>query len=852
MLAAPAGADLAYASIPVPQVRPAPPPPSDLLSAADGHAFVAAMKAHDRGRWGDILNLRRQITDPTALAILDWLRYQTPKTGVSLAEIVAFQERFPNWPRQDLLSRRAEEALGNAPMADEDIIAWFSTREPLTGEGKIRLGEALFARGSTTEGADWIQRAWVEHQFSRAREAEILRNYAAHLTLQAHQDRLNRLLWEQRFDDSRRMLQLVDAQARAVANARLKLAARARGADSAFANVPSQLRRDSGLVFDQARYLRRRGQDENAIPLLITAPTAPHTTSSLERWWTERKILARKALKEGQYQEAYSLAAGHGHKNGVAFADGEFLAGWIALQYLNNPNAAYQHFQTLENGVSTPISRSRGAYWLGRAAEALGRADEAQNHYKRAAEHGTTFYGQLALSRVSTGAKAQLHLPADPNARNANAALEAQEMFRAYQLLDDTGENTLARSFLIQLANTLTDAAQIAALADKMYEAGQPNYSVRVAKIAAGRNILLPERSYPTTALPNYAQVGRTVEPALIFGLSRQESEFDPRAVSHAGARGLMQLMPRTAREVARDINVPYRRSRLTDDPSYNAMLGAAHLGDLLGNFAGSYIMTIAAYNAGAHRVSQWVETYGDPRDPGIDPIDWIENIPFTETRNYVQRVMENIQVYRTRLAGNASDLKIDADIRRYDGSQPILRQPPKPQASLSPQSPALSSVQPFAVPTGPGIMSPVAPPAAAPANLDLPRQHPTRQASPHASPSEPLPVPAPVPTTHGTTRQDTSPDATLPAEPVQTPAAQVEESLDLPAAIDLNTQTVPATRTMRPVVDEDDRASRQARGLAVPSVNTAEQRIELVPPAGLDGLEQPRAPSTHNTAHDG
>ncbi|MCE7998118.1 MAG: lytic transglycosylase domain-containing protein, partial [Rhodobiaceae bacterium] len=777
----------AVAAVPIPITKPAPPPPSDLLSEADGHALWDGLDAREKGKWMEVRQFARQISDPTAKAILNWLRFQKEGTGSTVAEVVAFQEQHPHWPRQDRLSRRAEEALTDYPMRDADVIAWFATRDPLTGEGKVRLGEALLNNGQRVEGATWIQRAWVEHQFSRSRESEILKKYGSHLPPQAHEDRLNRLIWEQRFSDGRRMLQLVDAEARALADARLKLASRSRGAESAVTRVPASLRTDAGLLFDHARYLRRRGQEQTAIPLLLTPPTATHSIARPDRAWTERKILARKALTEGHYQEAYGLATGHGHERGVAFAEGEFLAGWIALQYLNDANRAFVHFQTLEAGVTTPISKSRGAYWMGRAAEARGRADEARGYYRRASSYPTTFYGQLATSRLSSGT-ALLQLPAAPSPTAAQSgALAASDMVRAFELMNEAGEDSLARSFVIELAKTLPDATALAALADLMVERDLPNLSVRVAKIAAGRGISLPERSYPTAVLPAFTQVGKPVEPALVYGLSRQESEFNPRAISHAGARGLMQLMPRTARAVARQIGVPYRRARLTDDPSYNATLGSAHLSDLLDDFAGSYIMTIAAYNAGAHRVSQWVERYGDPRDPAVDPIDWMENIPFTETRNYVQRVIENVQVYRARLRGQAVDLKIEQDIARYDGTAPIIQTTPKPRTQLTP----------LAIPaaTPPAIAVPAAPTVAAlpPTRRDIPAPNPARQpAAPQTSPqpvSQPAVAPAPEPV----------PAAATPAAPINIPAA----TLDAPADVTLS------EGAMMPVVEENDPSYR-------------------------------------------
>ena len=767
----------AFGAVPIPLTKPAPPPPSDLLSETDGHALWDGLDAREKGKWMEVRTFARQISDPTAKAILNWLRFQKEGAGSTVAEVVAFQEQYPHWPRQDRLSRRAEEALTDYPMRDADVIAWFATRDPLTGEGKVRLGEAFLNSGQQIEGATWIQRAWVEHQFSRSREAEILKKYGVHLPPQAHEDRLNRLIWEQRFSDGRRMLQLVNSEARALADARLKLASRSRGAESAVTRVPANLRTDAGLLFDHARYLRRRGQEQTAIPLLLTPPTATHSITRPDRAWTERKILARKALTEGHYQEAYGLATGHGHERGVAFAEGEFLAGWIALQYLNDANRAFVHFQTLEAGVTTPISKSRGAYWMGRAAEARGRADEASSYYRQASSYPTTFYGQLATSRLSSGS-VLLQLPAAPTPTAAHSgALAANDMVRAFELMNEAGEDSLARSFVIELANTLPDATGLAALADLMVERDLPNLSVRVAKIAAGRGISLPERSYPTAVLPAFTQVGKPVEPALVYGLSRQESEFNPRAVSHAGARGLMQLMPRTARAVARQIGVPYRRSGLTDDPSYNATLGSAHLSDLLDDFAGSYIMTIAAYNAGAHRVSQWVERYGDPRDPAVDPIDWMENIPFTETRNYVQRVIENVQVYRARLQGRAVDLKIEQDIARYDGSAPIIQTTPKPRAQLTPLAAPTTPPPPIAVPSSPTVA------ALPPTRRDIPAPNPARQPP---APQVSIP-PAAV-----------SPASVTAPAPIETPAVAAP-TLDAPADVTL-TEGV-----MMPVVEEDD-----------------------------------------------
>ncbi|PCJ71517.1 MAG: hypothetical protein COA62_02705 [Rhodobiaceae bacterium] len=423
-------------------------------------------------------------------------------------------------------------------------------------------------------------------------------------------------------------------------------------------------------------------------------------------------------------------------------------------------------------------------------------------------------------------------------------------MVRAFELLNEAGEKALARSFMIELSKTLPDAVSLAALADLMVERDHPNLSVRVAKIAAGRGILLAERSYPTAVLPSYRQVGTPVERAFVYGLSRQESEFDPDVVSHAGARGLMQLMPRTARAVARGIGVPYRRSRLTSDPGYNAMLGSAHLGDLLDDFAGSYIMTIAAYNAGAHRVSQWIEAYGDPRSPAVDPIDWMENIPFTETRNYVQRVMENIQVYRARLANQTASLRIEQDIARYDGSSPIINVAPKPLAVLTARPVAAAPVPPapappLAVPQAttvanlPQISAPTAPRA------DLPLPNPNRPviATPAPRVAEPTPVLATAPVT--------SAPATLatPVTELSSLNAPTDVTTRLPTPDVAQQAPVSTDGAMLPVVDSADIAARAARHASIPvAPATAPPRAPLLTEPAPTPVELASPPIESNT----
>lgn len=654
---------------------------STVLSKADVAALTDAFNEADRKNWPEAMRHAKRLTDPVAAKLVLWSRLVAQDSGATLAEIVAFQEQNPDWPRQALLTRRAEEALLAYPMSDSDVVKWFDAHPPVTGEGKIKYGQALIATGRGEDGKSWIQRAWVEDDFAPARQKEILANYRSYLTIATHRARLDRLLWDRRTSDAKLTAALIGADAQALADARIKLMSGSNEASGALSRVPSSLKDNPGLIFDQVRYERRRGNDEATVPLILTAPNKPHAVVDLDAWWIERKIAARVALSSGEYKEAYQIVSRHGLTSGSDFAEAEFMSGWIALQYLNNASAALAHFAKLNDAVSTPISKARAEYWCGRAASAQGDRKVAELYYRKAAAYPTTFYGQLGAAALASlsGSDARLHLASDPKPTTAaRATFEKLELVHAVHILHDFERTDQMWSFMLHLADVLEEPDQVAELADLAIRFDEPKLSLRIAKAAAQRNIVLAQRAYPTSFMPRFAERGPAVEKALVYGLSRQESEFDAGVISPAGARGLMQLMPATAKHVARQISVPYSPSRLTSDPAYNAMLGSAHLGDLIDNYTGSYIMSIAAYNAGATHVGEWAEQFGDPRSSAVDPVDWIENIPFSETRNYVQRVMENLEVYRTRLSGTPQRIQISNDLRRNTGA-PITAAAPAP-----------------------------------------------------------------------------------------------------------------------------------------------------------------------------
>ncbi len=644
-------------------------PKSTYVSDQDYDLILEAYKHLDRRKWNTARGLIGRIEDQTARDLLTWHILTRSDTGATFDELLAFAERRDDWPKFDRLLVQAEKAIPG-DMPPERIVAWFAGQEPLTSEGKVRLADSYFALGQEKFGRVWIERAWGDHDFSSKIEKQILRDHKKHISQDTHVRRMKRLLWHRQYSAARRLLPYVDKDTQALANARMNMLAGANTANRIRSSVPKKLRSDPGLLFDEIYAARRRGKDEETWPLLINGPTDVDLMVRPEKWWIERHLQARKAHKDGEYETAYQLAANNGMSRGADFAEAEFLAGWIALRYLNKPEKAYEHFVRLETGVSYPISKARSFYWQGRAAEAMGRTDKARIHFLSAGDFPYTYYGQLALVHPIIDA-GTLILPRQlPIRDHLRWAFDIQENVKAIRLLAEFERKSDVRRFIYHYAENYHQSDEFALLAELALELDYPNYSVRVAKKANKRHIALIEYSYPVLEVPEYGGKGAPPDPALVFGLSRQESEFNPKAISSAGARGLMQLMPNTARITARKHGLIYNKAWLTEKPTYNTLLGMAHLSDLLERFDGSYIMTIAAYNAGALRSDQWNKAYGDPRKGEIDPIDWVESIPFKETRNYVQRVLENTQVYRNRLSGTDLPIGIVADLNRSNKSK--------------------------------------------------------------------------------------------------------------------------------------------------------------------------------------
>ncbi|MGH6878617.1 MAG: transglycosylase SLT domain-containing protein [Rhizomicrobium sp.] len=634
------------------------------LSSSDHDLFGRAVKAAQRGDWIAARELAGQGHNAVARRLIEWAYLSDRNSGAPFAEIAVFLKDYPDWPGRNTLFARAEEALSPL-MEPRAVIAWFGDRTPETGIGKVRLAEALIATGSPERGRDLIRRAWIEDNFEPDQEYYVIAQHGDALTPETDRERLERLLAHNDVGAARREMTRLGTQVQELAEARLALRMDpVRGEEEADA-LPLPLRDDPGLLFDEAHALRER-DDIVAIPALIArASTGEMARLNPGRWWAELNADARDALQQGLYREAYALVADAGlSRDASQYSDAEFLAGWIALRELNAPRVALTHFENVAGAVSRPVSRARAHYWMGRANEAAGEVQPALQEYRAAAADPATFYGQLALARIESNPS--LHLPATMiDADGARASYEREDMTAAIRVLADLGFEGLLREFAVHDAELHPDAAHMELMAEDLARMGCRDVAVRVAKQASYGGTLLFDYSHPVISVPRYLGPGTAPENALVLAIIRQETEFDPEAVSGAGARGIMQVMPDSAPHLANLAGLNYSFPDLTGDASYNMELGMTELAHQLSEWDGSYILAAAAYNAGPGNVRKWIAAFGDPRDPRVDPVDWIERIPFDETRNYVQRVIENVEVYRDKLAGRDQPLQILADLYR-------------------------------------------------------------------------------------------------------------------------------------------------------------------------------------------
>ena len=635
---------------------------------ADAATLARALEARGEGDWTRAVAEARN-AGPLGRDIVEWHRLRA-KEG-TFEEARAFLKRRADWPGLPYLRQRSEHAIETSASAME-VIGFFVPQAPRTGNGSLRYAAALRSVGQADAADKELVRGWTELSLEAEEEAEFLSTYGA-LLRGHHWDRADMLLWRGLTGEAARLLSLLPEDRRALAEARIALRENSDDLTAKMDAVPDTLTVDPGLAFERFLWRVNRGRTDSAILLM----EAQNDLGQPEAWGNLRRRYARQLMRAGANQRAYRLASKHGLADGSHFADLEWLSGYLALRKLRDADAALKHFERMETAVDTPISLSRAQYWQARAHAAVGNTEMAQADYTRAAKHQTAFYGLLAAEELGLSLDDNLTgVEAFPPWRSA--AFTESSVYAAARLLLDAGDLSLGERFLTHLAESL-DRTQVGQMADMAEELGEPHLQVMIAKRGVQYGMVLEG---PYFALHPLAEETGDVDPALALAIARRESEFDPGVSSGVGAMGLMQLMPATAQEMAGDIGLPYIERRLLEDPDYNARLGLTYLAELESVFGDSPVLIAAAYNAGPSRAVSWIERNGDPRSSRVDVVDWIEHVPFRETRNYIMRVVESLPAYRARLTGSAGEIGILDDLRGKRPTGAVIKGPPAPDWS--------------------------------------------------------------------------------------------------------------------------------------------------------------------------
>ncbi|WP_172300234.1 lytic transglycosylase domain-containing protein [Pseudoruegeria sp. HB172150] len=628
------------------------PRPTDLMS---GQELRLALAAASGGDWE--LAARTAAAGGRVTAdIIEWQRLRAGKGN--FADYRAFLARNGDWPGLKYLRLRGEGEIP-AGAAAADVIGYFEPEPPQTGRGALRLAQAYSASGQAEKANAEALRAWLELEMSAVEEEALVAAFGSHLKGH-HAERLDMLLWRKDRNGTLRAMARVDPGHKALAEARVALQREDAGVDALIEKVPASLRNDGGLAYDRAIWRIEKGRRDSAGDLMIEQSTSAEALGRPEEWAYWRRVLARQEMRGGNAKRAYQLASRHfmpATTDGFDYADLEWLSGYLALRYLKDAELALSHFKKFTEAVSTPISLGRGYYWEGRALSALGNDEAAQEAYHKGGAHQTSFYGLLSAEKAG--------LPMDPSLTGRDPAPDWREagftkssVFQAARLFFGAGEQWETIRFLSHLAE-ITPQDELVQLTDFALSLGDPYIAVRVAKQAASEGVVAPRAYYPLAGLGGKINV----EEALALSIARRESEFNIGAVSPVGARGLMQLMPGTAKQMSARAGLSYTPAKLTTDPVYNTTLGSAYLEELIEEFGKNYVLVAVGYNAGPSRARSWINLFGDPRYSGTDPVDWIEHIPFNETQTYVMRVTESLPIYRARLTGEVQPIRLLAEL---------------------------------------------------------------------------------------------------------------------------------------------------------------------------------------------
>ena len=616
-------------------------------SAPLDRVVTSALKQAAQGQWAQAEASISRLNNPTAKAALDWYRYTQGGGGYTFESTTRFIDRHPHWPLLDKIRLEAEKSL-TQDLPDRAIVQWFDKNSPLTGQAMDHYVSSLLSHQKIYDAREVLRTWWTEASLTRDQQKSFFAKYGIYLDRDSHIKRLNYLLHSGQYSNAQGVAEVLGKGYPELAAARQGLAQSSKNVNSLVAAVPSNLKNDEGLMYERLRWRRKNDLDDGAIEILNQSPSfsAMYNPSA---WWKERHIIVRRLIEKRQYKKAYQLASAHKQKEGFPQAQAEWVSGWLAINFINEPWKAFEHFEKLYKNVSSPISKSRGAYWAGRASENLKHPEIAIQWYNVGARYPETFYGQLSAEKIN------LKLPLNDDdagySTQQKSAFDQKDIVRVAKWFGAAGLKSQSAVFLTRLLKDAKNQTDYILAADLANSLGQRDIAIKIAQeLQREKNVTLNKYLYPE--ITQELRDVRNAEWAFVSAIIRQESRFDQDAVSSAGARGLMQLMPATAREVASRHGISHQQSWLTSRPSHNIALGSRYLSQMVDRFDGNYAMAAAAYNAGPNRVARWVQEFGDPRIGEIELIDWIELLPIYETRNYVQRVLEGVQVYRQRLKG--------------------------------------------------------------------------------------------------------------------------------------------------------------------------------------------------------
>ena len=669
------GGEFDAASEPLAFASRTAPPASAPAPSGEAAVVKDALTLALRGRSDAATERRDALRDPAARKLVEWAILRSDNNSASFARYAAFIEANPNWPSVGMLRRRAEAQLWQERRDGDTVAAFFAKQPPVSTKGRLAMARALLASGDRAGAQRFVREAWRAESCPAEVESQILDTFPDFLTQADDKARMDRRLYASDFDVAMRAAQRLGGTELALARARAAVTRKAADAGALLEAVPNGARTDPGYILARAQWLRRNDRIGEAAQLLLSAPRDPALIHDTDEWWVERRLLARKLLDENNAPAAYRVvreAAPPAKENYKV--EHQFTAGWIALRFMNDPLTALRHFGEIDKLSVNPIARARAGYWLGRAAEAAGRTGEARGYFEAAARYPSAYYGQLAAARIG---QREITARRPPQLTDAQrAGLRNADMVRAVELLYAAGHRDLVIPFVADAGERVSEVGALAGMAEATARAEDARAMVFIGKAALGRGHAFDHYAFPSVGIPRFTPIGPQADRSLSYAIARQESGFNQRTVSTARALGLMQVTAAAGRYVARKFRVGFDERRLLSDPVYNTQMGTAEIADLVQDYDGNYALAFAGYNAGRGRVREWVKRYGDPRDPEVDPVDWVERIPFAETRNYVQRVMENMQIYRARLASSPARLTIEADLRgarrtRRDDSTP-------------------------------------------------------------------------------------------------------------------------------------------------------------------------------------